>query len=269
MGLSLAGHSGVGLGLRALQVFACVDPVTVASGFPYRLSFDGELGRCSGTFGVNADTSPYGSEDTTPGSCARVRVLVLPRRVRLAGLPGAFWCASLFIWPLCLSALLGPLRLGLPLSCSFACLLSSVCCFFLRCFFCVPWLSPAFSDIRPWSPWTLALSFPVLAPRLDVLLLLFFYFSPWLCALVVSGLLWFPAPGALGLGAVSCLFCWSPASQLSVRSSCFCVSRLAVGCSLVAAAPPPFCVSRFLSCRWVPLFFSFFLFCSALPALRS
>ena len=29
-----------------------------------------------------------------------------------------------------------------------------------------------------------------------------------LCAPVVSGFLWFPAPGALGLGAVRCLLCW-------------------------------------------------------------
>ena len=47
-GLSLAGPSGVGLGLRALRCFACVDPVTNASGFPYRPSFDGGLDRCTG-----------------------------------------------------------------------------------------------------------------------------------------------------------------------------------------------------------------------------
>ena len=43
--LSLVGPSGVGLGLRALRWLACVDPVTDASGFPYRPSFDGGLGR--------------------------------------------------------------------------------------------------------------------------------------------------------------------------------------------------------------------------------
>ena len=47
MGLSLAGPSGVGLGLRALRWLACVDPVTDASSFPYRPSFDGGLGRCT------------------------------------------------------------------------------------------------------------------------------------------------------------------------------------------------------------------------------
>ena len=48
MGLSLVGPSGVGLGLRALWWWACVDPVTDASGFPYRPSFDGGLGRSTG-----------------------------------------------------------------------------------------------------------------------------------------------------------------------------------------------------------------------------
>ena len=48
MGLSLAGPSGVGLGLCALRWFACVDPETNPSGFPYRPSFDGGLGCCTG-----------------------------------------------------------------------------------------------------------------------------------------------------------------------------------------------------------------------------
>ena len=39
--LSLTGPSGVGLGLPGLRWFACVDPVTDASGFSCRLSFDG------------------------------------------------------------------------------------------------------------------------------------------------------------------------------------------------------------------------------------
>ena len=51
-----------------------------------------------------------------------VRVLVLLGRVGRGGLPGAFQCASPFLWPLFLSALLGPLRAGVaPLlfCCSF------------------------------------------------------------------------------------------------------------------------------------------------------
>ena len=48
MGLSLAGPSGVGLGLHALRWCACVVPVTDASSFLYCPSFDGGLGRCTG-----------------------------------------------------------------------------------------------------------------------------------------------------------------------------------------------------------------------------
>ena len=47
MGLSLAGPSGASLVLRALRWFACVDPVTGASGFPYCPCSDGGLGRCT------------------------------------------------------------------------------------------------------------------------------------------------------------------------------------------------------------------------------
>ena len=46
----------------------------------------------------------------------------------------------------------------------------------------------------------------------------FFIFLP-LCAPVVSGFLWFPTPGALGLGAVRCLPCWPSASRRSLPSS--------------------------------------------------
>ena len=89
----------------------------------------------------------------------------------------------------------------------------------------------------------------------------FFFLLPFFsCASVVSGFLWFPAPGAAGLGAVCCLFCWPPASRLSVRTRLVCVSRLAVGCSLVVAPPPPPCVSRFLSLPiGAPFFFPFFV----------
>ena len=48
MGLSLAGPSGVHSGLRALRWLACVDSVTDVSGFLYRPSLDGGLGRCTG-----------------------------------------------------------------------------------------------------------------------------------------------------------------------------------------------------------------------------
>ena len=86
---------------------------------------------------------------------------------------------------------------------------------------------------------------------------LFFFPTP-VCAPGVFGFLWFPAPGALGLGAVFCLFCGPPAARLSVRSCLVCVFRLAVGCCLVVAAPPPpptFVSRGFRRCRCAPFFF--------------
>ena len=47
-------------------------------------------------FRVDADTSPCGSEDETPGSRACVRVLVRLCQVGWAGLTGVLWCASPF-----------------------------------------------------------------------------------------------------------------------------------------------------------------------------
>ena len=79
---------------------------------------------------------------------------------------------------------------------------------------------------------------------LGVFFSFFFLPLPPLCAPVVSGFLWFPAPGALDLGAVRCLFCWPSASHFFVRLSLFRAFRLAVGCSPVVAAPPPPFLSR-------------------------
>ena len=162
--------------------------------------------------------------------------------------------------------------------------------FFSRC---VPPLSAAFSGFRPRVPWALALcavcfvglpflgfqcalasfvvpAWPLGAPwwllpppppfcvSLFFSLLLCAPFFFWLRAPVVSGFLWFPASGALGLGAVCCLFCWAPASRLSVRSRLFCVSRLAVGCSRVVALspPPPLCLAVFVAAARCSVFFS-------------
>ena len=76
-----------------------------------------------------------------------------------------------------------------------------------------------------------------------------FSFFPALCAPVVSGFLWFPAPGALGLRAVRCLLCWPPASRHSVRSRLFRASWLPPGRWLLpgGCCPPTLCVSRFSS----------------------
>ena len=56
----------------------------------------GDSAGAPGLFRVDADTSPCGSEDATPGSRACLRVLALLGRVGRAGLPGAFGCASPF-----------------------------------------------------------------------------------------------------------------------------------------------------------------------------
>ena len=167
----------------------------------------------------------------------------------------------LFLWPLCPSALLGPLRAGVA-PFLFLCL---PLFFFLRCSLCAPLLSLAFSGFRPRPPWALALCFSFHPSPPSCV---FFFSSRPLCAPVVSGFLWFPAPGALGLGAVCCLFCWSAASRLRVRSRCCCVSCLAVRCSLVVAAPPPppplLCLAVFVAAaRCSFCFFCFFFACSA------
>ena len=88
-----------------------------------------------------------------------------------------------------------------------------------------PWAAPSW--LLPPPPPS-----PFVSPRFRRSCSVPWFFLLPLCAPVVSGFLWFLAPGALGLGAVRCLLCWPSASPLYVRS------RL-VGCSLVVAAPPP------------------------------
>ena len=73
-----------------------------------------------------------------------------------------------------------------------------------------------------------------------------------LCAPVVDGFLWFPAKGALGLGAVRCLLCWPSASRLSMRLAPF--SCFPPRCWLLPGdcCPPPPLLSRgFRRCRSV------------------
>ena len=291
MGLSLAAPSGSGLGLHALRWLACVDQVTDASAFPYCLSFDEGLGRCTGAVSCGRRhllLRVRGRHTRIPCLCACAcsswpgRAGRPPWRV-LVRLTCSFGC---FIFLLCLA----PSGLGLPLSWSFVCPPVPI---FLFSFF----VSPLLSSLRPLclllslvsSPgcpgtWRCVL-FVLLASRflaLPVLSLLwcclavgcslavappppllclaviasaqslaFFLFSLPLGAPLVSGFLWFPALGALGLGAVFCLFWGPPAARLSVRTRLVCVSRLAVGSSLVVAAPPPFVSRGFTRCRSV------------------
>ena len=192
-----------------------------------------------------------GSVDATPGSHAGVRALVLPSRVGRAGLPGAFWCAS----PSPLAAL----------SLCFARLLPGWCCPFLGPLLVLPLFPlpppPLFFLVRAPPFVSCFLWFPALGALGPGAL---FFFPPprpvfFFCAPLISGFLSFPASGALGLGAVCCLFCWPPASRLSVLSRLACVSRPAVGCSLVfAAAPPPplSCLAVFVAASRCSVFFS-------------
>ena len=258
MGLSLAGPSGVGLGLRALRWLACVDPVTDASGFPYRPSFDGGLGRCTGAVSCGRRHLPLrvgGRHAWVPCvfACA-----CFPGRVGRAGLPGAFWCASsfplaalsfCFAWPppgwgcpslfrcCCLSPLV--VFLGLPL------LGSRLVCVLRLAVGCSLVVAPP-----PRPPLCLRFSSLLLVALVCFFFFFFFLLSPR--APVVSGFLWFPAPGALGLGA--CVVCFVGLPLLG--SPCACPSFVLSPWLLAAPAwllppPPPFVSRGFRSCRSV------------------
>ena len=184
-------------------------------------------------------------------------------------LAGSGWPASrarsgaphLFLWPLCLSALLGPLRAGVaPLSFAVVAVprwlfFSASRCLALRALaprLCLPlgrWL--LFGGCSP-AP------LPFCVSRFSSLLLgalvLFFFLLllPPLCAPLVSGFIWFPAPGALGLGA--CVVCFVGLPLLG--SPCACPSFVLSAWLLAAPAwllppPPPFVSRGFLSCRLV------------------
>ena len=213
----------------------------------------GDSAGAPGLFRVDADTSPCGSEDATPGSRACLRVLALLGRVGRAGLPGAFWCASpfplaalsfCFAWPppgwgcpslfrcCCLSPLV--VFLGLPL------LGSRLVCVLRLAVGCSLVVAPP-----PRPPLCLGFSSLLL-----VALVFFFFFflllSPY--APVVSGFLGFPAPGALGLGA--CVVCFVGLPLLG--SPCACPSfvlspwLLAAPAWLLLPPPPPLCPAVFV-----------------------
>ena len=158
-----------------------------------------------------------------------VRVCVCSSFLAGSGGP-ASWARSgaphLFLWPLCLSASLGPLRAG---DAPFLFLCLPLFLFF----FVVPFVRlrcPLLSVVSgPECLGPLRFVFLSSPPPSCVFLFFFFFFPLSLCPFIVFGFLWFPATGALGLGAVCCLFWWSPASRIPVRSGCYCVSCLAAG----------------------------------------
>ena len=227
MGVSLAGPFGFGLGLRALRWVACVDPVTDASGFPYRPSFDGGLGRCTGAVsrGRRHLSFRVGGRHTR---VARVCVCVL----FLAGSGGPaswahFGALHLFLWPLLVRSLFArpPPGLGCPV-CGCCWLFSSFVFFFF---------SLAVSGV-PCFPGRGALGPGVLwssAPHL-------FFFVP---GPLVSCVRCFPARGAVGLGALL-------SSRVAPLFACFFSS---------SSPPPPSPFSFFL---FFPFLFRLLPFCA-------
>ena len=217
-----------------------------------------------------------------PGFCACVGVLALFGRVRRAGLPCAFWCASpfplaalslCFAWP--------PLGWGapalafflfspLPSSARPLCLLLSLvsgpggpgpwhCVLFVafrpsvRCrSFCVAppgcWLLPG--GCLPPAP---LFFFGFSCRRSVPCAFLFVFFSlPPVSAPVVSRFLWFPAPGAFRPGAVLCVFLPPFGSPCA-----FAFSFLLLGQWLLLGAlpAPPLCLAGFVGAARCPSFF--------------
>ena len=177
MGLSLAGPSGVGLGLRVLRWLACVDPVTDASGFLYRPSFDrGTRPVHRGCF-VWTPILPLEGQRTPRSGPARVCV----RLLCLAGSGGPTsrgrsGAPHLFLWSLCPCSLFGLLRAWVAL--------------FAVCFFFLPFVRPRclwrsvssgpgclgpWRLVRPPPLFSFFFLFSFFAPPLPP----FFFLSPW------------------------------------------------------------------------------------------
>ena len=248
MGLSLASPSGVGLGLRALRCFACVDPVTDASGFPYRLSFDGGLGRCTRAVSCGRGHRPFrvgGRHARVPCMCACACFL---GRVGQAGLPGAFWCASPLAVAFLVALFVRSARSGLGLPC--------LCCFwgFFSPLLCAPIVAgvpcfPALGALGLGVLWSL--------PPLPFVTLLFFFLpSPLrVCLFFFLGffasfsfffvLCWLCGAGLVSRGLWGVLVCVLVALVLRRGPLC--------ACPLLFSAP----------CLCLPLLFCCLLCCVA------
>ena len=127
MGMSLAGASGVGLGLLVLRLFACVNPVTDASGFPYRPSFDGGPSWYTGAVSCGRRHRPLrvgGRHVRVSRACVCVCVPLLAASIGLASRP-RFSAAHLFLWAVWVCSLFArpPLRWA-PLVCGCCCVFS-------------------------------------------------------------------------------------------------------------------------------------------------
>ena len=242
---------------------ACVDPVTDASGFLYRPSCDGGLGRCTGAASCGRRHRPFrvgGRHARVPRVCA----CACPAWPGRAGRPPGRVLLRL-TFPLAVLASLfacsAPSGLRLP------------CLLLLLGFFVFFWFSSPFSPSwRPRCALLCVFSGPgCLGPwRLVPPPRLFFFFpSPASVRPVVSFFACFPALAALGLGVLfpppSFFFFCPPPSLLSLAFPAF---RLPW-----ASAPPlPFFLFFFRVFLFFLFRFFFFLFFSfpilLLPVVR-
>ena len=229
MGLSQEGPSGVGLGLRALRWFACVGPVTNASGFPYRPSFDGGLGRCTGAVSCGSQHRPFRvGEHHARNPC--VCACACPSWLGRAGQPPGRVLVCLIVScgrSQCSVCLLGPLRAGVALLVVVAvvsfffrprCLLRSV---FSAAGRLGPWRlvpPPSFFFSPPPAPYAVFFSCLSLVFSVFFGVLFPFLFLPWCAGCAVPGVVLrrgqvcacavlFAAPRLCPLSVCCYLFC--------------------------------------------------------------
>ena len=194
----------------------------------------GDSAGAPGLFRLDADTSPFGLEDATPGSRACVcacfswpgRAGRPPRRVlvRLTFSCGRSWCALCLFGPLLALVALFVVVVGFPPPFFFDSLVA-------------PPLCPAFRVFRPGLPWAWASCGPPAPPP--------FFFRP-----LVSFVRCFSARGAVGLGALL-------SSRVGLLFACFFFFPFFV---LPPPPPPPpfsFACRPLFCCLFSVLFFVF------------
>ena len=197
------------LGCMRCAGLACVDPITDGSGFLYRPSFDGGLGRCAGAVSCRRRHLLFrvGGRPPRPRACARVCAF-------LAGLSkpaswARFGAPDLFLWPFLVPSLsAGLLRAGVALLVVFSCFLPLLCPPCVLCFVCPPPHSCGF------------------------------FLVPLFCAPLVSGVPCFLALGAFSLGGPRWFFFSAHPWSLAFRVFWPWVPWALASCCL---PPPPSC----------------------------
>ena len=192
-------------------------------------------------------------------TCVRVRALL--GRVGRAGLPGAFWCASPFLWPFLLRSLLvrPPPGWGCPV-CGCCWVFSSYFVSFPLLALVAHPLCPALPVFRPRVPWALASCPPLCVPRCLLLCVFSGLGCPGPWRLVAP----YPPPRVLFF--LSCFFFLAPSPPAPPPPRCL-WRFLLPGC-LGPLRPPPFflffvlllffllrvcCVCSGMSCRVFPV----------------